>query len=285
MQICNTVAKELKNIFSISTVTRRIRVAFLCLLLLLFFSGAMSLFELGRVSHDTEEILLASKENVDLAGSMLTALNEQNDIMITLAVASGKFSDIQHYSAPCEESMRLLSRATTSAQYRMKGTETPLAADSLVVCANRINELTTAYISGDVHRSIALALADSTITATTTHEWYVDEYKPEYEAATHQITKYMTGAHNSLGPEVNNLSHTARRAVTPVFISLIVMVVIVIMFYFFMSHYLITPILRINRSLGDYLTYKKPFDGDIGCRDEIAMLRDRIAQLIIKFTK
>ena len=91
MQICNTVAKELKNIFSISTVTRRIRVAFLCLLLLLFFSGAMSLFELGRVSHDTEEILLASKENVDLAGSMLTALNEQNDIMITLAVAGATF--------------------------------------------------------------------------------------------------------------------------------------------------------------------------------------------------
>ena len=285
MQICDTVAKQLKNIFHISSVTRRIRVAFMSLLLLLFFSGAMSLFELERVSQDTEEILLASKENVDLAGSMLTALNEQNDIMITLAVASGKFNDIQHYSIPCEESMQLLSHATTSAQLRMKSTETPFAADSLVVCANRINEITTAYISGDVHRSIALALADSTVQATTTHEWYVNEYKPEYEAATQQITKYMTGAHNSLGPEVNNLSHTARRAVTPVFISLVVMVVVVIMFYFFMYHYFVRPILRINRSLGDFLTYKKPFVVEIGCRDEIAILRDRIAQLINKFTK
>ena len=41
------------------------------LLLLLFFSGAMSLFELERVSKDTEDILIASKENVDLAGDML----------------------------------------------------------------------------------------------------------------------------------------------------------------------------------------------------------------------
>ncbi|MBQ2143059.1 MAG: hypothetical protein II204_07895, partial [Alistipes sp.] len=81
--------KLLKNIFSIRTLTRRMRVAFMSLLLLLFFSGAMSLFELERVSKDTEDILLASKENVDLAGSMLTALNEQNDVMITLAVASG----------------------------------------------------------------------------------------------------------------------------------------------------------------------------------------------------
>jgi hypothetical protein len=279
------VAKFLNNIFSIKTVTRRIRTAFMCLLLLLFFSGAMSLFELERVSQDTEAILLASKDNVDLAGDMLTALNEQNDIMIMLAVSSGKFGDIQRYNAPCEESMQLLSRSVVAAQQRMKGTETPMAADTLVMCANRINELTSSYLSGDVHRSIAMALADSTQVAPTTHEWYVNQYKPEYEITAEHITRYMTGVHNSLGPEVNNLSHTARRAVTPVFISLIVMVVIVIMFYFFMDHYLVRPILRINRSLGDYLTYKKPFDSEIGCRDEIATLRDRIAQLITKFTK
>ena len=121
--------------------------------------------------------------------------------------------------------------------------------------------------------------------APTTHEWYVEEYKPEYEMTAQQITKYMTGVHNSLGPEVNNLSHSARRAVTPVFISLVVMVVIVIMFYFFMNHYFVRPILRINRSLGDYLTYKKPFDNEIPCRDEIVTLRDRIAQLVSKLIK
>lgn len=255
------------------------------LLLLLFFSGAMSLFELERVSQDTEEILLASKANVELAGDMLDALNEQNDMMISLAVASGKWGDIQQYNTSCEESMRQLSHSTALAQRKMQNTETPMAADTLVIQANRVNELALAYISGDVHRSIALALADSTRVAPTTHDWYVNEYKPVYEQTAVQITRYMTGVHNSLGPEVNNLSHSARRAVTPVFISLIVMVVIVIMFYFFVSHYFVTPILRINRSLGDHLTYKKPFDSEIGCRDEIATLRDRIAQLISRFAK
>lgn len=277
--------KLLKKIFTINTVTRRIRLAFMSLLLLLFFSGAMSLLELERVSQDTEEILLASKENVELAGDMLNALNEQNDMMISLAVASGKWGDVQRYSIACEESMRQLSQSTTMAQRKMQNTETPMAADTLVIHAHRVNELAMAYISGDVHRSIAVALADTTCVAPTTHDWYVDKYKPEYEQTAVQITRYMTGAHNSLGPEVNNLSHSARRAVTPVFISLIVMVVIVIMFYFFVSHYFVKPILRINRSLGDYLTYKKPFDSEIGCRDEIATLRDRITQLISKFSK
>ena len=279
------MVKLFKKIFTINSVTRRIRVAFMSLLLLLFFSGAMSLFELERVSQDTEEILLASKANIEIAGDMLDALNEQNDMMISLAVASGKWSDIQYYNAPCEESMRQLSQSTNMAQQKMQETETPMAADSLVIYANRVNELARSYISGDVHRSIAMALADSASVAPTTHDWYVNEYMPEYEQTAEHITRYMTGVHNSLGPEVNNLSHSARRAVTPVFISLMVMVVIVIMFYFFMSHYFVTPILRINRSLGDYLTYKKPFDGEIGCRDEIATLRDRIALLIAKFTK
>ena len=65
------------------------RVAFMSLLLLLFFSGAMSLFELERVSKDTEDILRASQENVELAGSMLTALNEQNDAMIIFFCSYG----------------------------------------------------------------------------------------------------------------------------------------------------------------------------------------------------
>ena len=285
MQNCSTVIKLFKKIFTINSVTRRMRVAFMSLLLLLFFSGAISLLELERVSQDTEEILLASKENVELAGDMLTALNEQNDVMITLAVASGKWEVIKSYSQRCEESVAQLSHSTSLAQRKMKRTETPMAVDTLVMSANRVNELAVSYINGDVHRSIAMALADSTRVAPTTHEWYVNEYKPEYEHTAEQITKYMTGVHNSLGPEVNNLSHTARRAVTPVFISLIVMVVIVIMFYFFITHYFVRPILRINRSLGDYLTYKMPFDEGIGCRDEIATLRDRIAQLINKFTK
>jgi hypothetical protein len=78
------------------------------------------------------------------------------------------------------------------------------------------------------------------------------------------------------------LSHTARRAVTPVFLSLVVMLIVVFMLYFFMHHYLIKPIIRINDSLGDFLRYRVPFDSNISCRDEIASLRDRLIALIQK---
>jgi signal transduction histidine kinase len=92
----------------------------------------------------------------------------------------------------------------------------------------------------------------------------------------------MTGSQSTLGPEVSRLSHTARRAVTPVFISLLVMFIVVLMLYFFLKRLYIKPMTRINRSLGDYITYRVPFDDSIECRDEIKELRDRISTLTSK---
>jgi hypothetical protein len=60
------------------------------------------------------------------------------------------------------------------------------------------------------------------------------------------------------------------------------MIVVTLMFYYFLYHYLIKPVMRINRSLGEYLRYRSPFDKDIACRDEIRSLRDRIMILIAK---
>ena len=89
----------------------------------------------------------------------------------------------------------------------------------------------------------------------------------------------------TLGPDVNRLSNTARRAVTPVFISLVVMIVVVLIFYYLLHVYFTKPILRINEELGEYLRFRTPFDSSIACRDEIASLRDRIVALIQKQRK
>lgn len=270
--------KGLKNIFTLNSIKRRMQLAFASLILLLCFSGAMSLFELERVSHDTEEILMASKQNIDLASEMITALNEQNDNMIYMAVIGGEIKDIAPRFRECEASIEHLATSAQLAHERMSTTQSPETTDSLLFYTTRINELAQAYINGDIHRALA---SDST-NMHTTHSWYVEQYKPEYVNVSKQITKFMTGSESTLGPDVNRLSHTARRAVTPVFISLVVMVVVVLMFYYFLRFYLIKPVMRINDELGEYLRYRSPFDKEIPCRDELKSLRDRIAILIAK---
>jgi hypothetical protein len=107
-------------------------------------------------------------------------------------------------------------------------------------------------------------------------EWYNTEYLPAYNVASGQILQVLTYAQNSLSPRAERLSRNAYRAVTPVFISLVVMIVILLMFYYFIRIYALNPIVEMNKNLGDWMRYRLPFGIKAECRDELAELRDKI---------
>lgn len=272
--------RRIKSIFSLDSIGRRVRIAFLSIVLLLIFAGGTSLLELERVSHDTQLILEASKQNVDIAREMASALSDQNDAIIYMAVVG---DSSQRFRTDSENSILRLKRASEEAFELLHNTEYHGLADSLTMHTDNLNTIVRDYLDGNVQRRIeADMLIDSLPNKLTIGSWYVDEYKTEHRNLSKQISKYMTGSQSTLGPEVSRLSHTARRAVTPVFISLLVMFVVVLMLYFFLKRLYIKPMTRINRSLGDYITYRVPFDDSIECRDEIKELRDRISTLTSK---
>lgn len=272
--------RRIKSIFSLNSIGRRVRAAFLSIVLLLVFAGGTSLLELERVSHDTQLILEASKQNVDIAREMASALSDQNDAIIYMAVVG---DSSQRFRTDSENSILRLKRASEEAFELLHNTEYHGLADSLTMHTDNLNTIVRDYLDGNVQRRIeADMLIDSLPNKLTIGSWYVDEYKTEHRNLSKQISKYMTGSQSTLGPEVSRLSHTARRAVTPVFISLLVMFIVVLMLYFFLKRLYIKPMTRINRSLGDYITYRVPFDDSIECRDEIKELRDRISTLTSK---
>ena len=69
-------------------------------------------------------------------------------------------------------------------------------------------------------------------------------------------------------------------AVTPVLISLVVMIAIVLMLYYFMSVYCVTPIIRMNKGLGDWLSFRVPFAVKGDLKDEVLELKEKIESLI-----
>lgn len=272
--------KRFNSLFSIKSVPRRMRVAFMSIILLLVFAGATSLLELQRVGKDTQQILMSSNQNVSIAREMALALSTQNDAIIYMAVVGDSSA---RYRTMAEEAVAQLNSSSAEAFRLMGESEYHSLADSLVMHTQNLNRLVNDYLDGNVHRRIEeQMLVDSIPNTLSTRTWYVDEYKIEHKNLSKQISKYMTGSQSTLGPEVSRLSHTARRAVTPVFISLFVMFVVVLMLYLFLKRLYVKPMIRINRSLGDYLTYKVPFDDSIECRDEIRELRDKISTLIAK---
>ena len=62
-------------------------------------------------------------------------------------------------------------------------------------------------------------------------------------------------------------------------ISLVVMIAILLMFYYFMTIYCVNPIVKINKSLGDFLSFRLPFNVKAECKDEVLELKERIDSL------
>lgn len=275
--------KRIKSLFSINSIPRRMRVAFMSIALLLISAGATSLLELERVGQDTQQILENSQQNVDVAREMATALSNQNDAIIYMAVVGDSSS---RYRVECENAIASLKSSSDEAYRIMENTEYHNLGDSLRMHAYNLNELARNYLDGKIQQRIdAQNSIDTLHHKLSSRTWYVDEYKIEHMNLSKQISKYMTGSQSTLGPEVSRLSHTARRAVTPVFISLLVMLIVVMILYFFLMRLYVNPMMRMNRSLGDYLTFKVPFDSAIECRDELKEFRDKIASLISKNNK
>ena len=111
-------------------------------------------------------------------------------------------------------------------------------------------------------------------------KWYNDEYVALYGRLTSAIKNYMTSTQSSLAPRAEQMKKNAYRAVTPVLISLAVMIAIVLMLYYFMSVYCVNPILRMNKGLGDYLSFRVPFVVKADCKDEMLELKEKIETLI-----
>ena len=92
----------------------------------------------------------------------------------------------------------------------------------------------------------------------------------------------MTSTQSSLAPRTEQMKRSAYRAVTPVLISLLVMIAVLLMFYYFMTIYCVNPIVKMNRSLGDYLAFKVPFVVKDELKDELLDLKEKIETLVLQ---
>ena len=252
---------------------KRVTVGFLSIVCLLFFSGMVSFLELSHLSRDTGEILKANKRNIELAKEMLDAAHEQNIALIRLSVFGDRSCD-----SLCRKSMERLENTLLVAQ--SEALEKSFL-DSLAFATTELRLVTDNYLAfGGAARasrsdSLAALRPDS-----LGGRWYSDEYQALYGRLTAAIKSYMTSTQSSLVPRAEQMKKNAYRAVTPVLISLAVMIAIVLMLFYFMSIYCVTPIERMNKGLGDWLSFRVPFAVKGDLKDEVLELKEKIEALI-----
>lgn len=250
---------------------KRVTVGFLSIVCLLFFSGMVSFLELSHLSRDTGEILKANKRNIELAKEMLDAAHEQNIALIRLSVFGDRSCD-----SLCRKSMERLENTLLVAQ--SEALEKSFL-DSLAFATTELRLVTDNYLGLRGRRPVPTrraALRPDSLGG----RWYSEEYQALYGRLTAAIKSYMTSTQSSLVPRAEQMKKNAYRAVTPVLISLAVMIAIVLMLFYFMSIYCVTPIERMNKGLGDWLSFRVPFAVKGDLKDEVLELKEKIESLI-----
>ena len=259
---------------------KRVTVGFLSIVCLLFFSGMISLLELGHLSRDTGEILKANARNIELAKEMLDAAHEQNVALIRLSVFGDRSGD-----SLCRASMNRLENTLLVAQTEALDKS---FLDSLAFATTELRIVTDNFLAfGDLRAvdSLRMAVCPDSLSAAFRPDslgirWYNEEYDALYGRLTAAIKNYMTSTQSSLAPRAEQMKKNAYRAVTPVLISVAVMIAIVLMLYYFMSIYCVSPVVRMNKSLGDWLSFRTPFNVKGDLKDEVLELKERIETLI-----
>lgn len=262
---------------------KRVTVGFLSIVCLLFFSGMVSFLELSHLSRDTGEILKANRRNIELAKEMLDAAHEQNIALIHRSV----FGD-RSYDSVCRACMERLENTLLVAQNEALEKS---FLDSLAFVTTELRLLTDNYLAfGMQEVGTPVSATPANIAQpldTLGRVWYDDQYEALYGRLTSAIKSYMTSTQSSLAPRAEQMKKNAYRAVTPVLISLAVMIAIVLMLFYFMTIYCVSPIERMNKALGNYLSFRMPFTVKGDLKDEVLELKEKIDVLVkqIKQTK
>ena len=277
---------------------KRVTIAFSSIVCLLFLSGLLSLVELNRVSRGAGDVLAASRRNVELAKEMLDAAHEQNVALIHLTVLGE-----ESYVDECRRAMGALEQVLMTAREEAFD---PSFLDSLSFATIEMKVMVDRYLARRLEKptmqvdslageafpvdslGVDSLLMKAAIEAAEKNDeedsvrWYTEEYEAVYLRLTAAVKAYMTSTQSSLAPRTEQIKRSAYRAVTPVLISLLVMIAVLMMFYYFMTIYCVNPIVRMNRSLGEYLSFRVPFAVKEECKDELMELKEKIETLIVQ---
>ncbi len=236
-------------------IRRKIIIGFLSLAALLVFSSVVSFFELGRVGTKAQQILTAGERSMELSSSMLDAAHDQNFAVLQTFITGQTVYD----------TLFVAGRDNFASALREAEEQNLTGLDSLKLAFEAYQKSSEMYM-------VKGFISD--------HEWLLGEYQSAYRRLIQEIKIYMTRSQNTLGPQARALETNAYRAITPSLITTGVMILIVLMFLYFIDLYFVLPVIKINRSLGDWLAYKVPFNVPLEGRDEPMQLKEKIEELI-----
>lgn len=228
----------------------------LCLGVMLAFSGMISMFQLSRLSENTQSLLNSSIKSMATSKEMLDATQQQNTSLLHMIVFDLNEFDSVYINASTEFETALKNASSI--------TSNSAKLDSILVARDNYYKLIEDFFLTPGEKDIV---------------WFMDMYGSSYLKLTDAIKDYMVDAQQTTLSKAESLEKYAYRAIMPGILTLCVAILIVIVFAFMIDIYYIRPVLRMSKGLNSFLKHKFPYNVEINGDDEIAQLNDQLEEL------
>ena len=258
---------------TVNGIRKKILFGFVILACLLLLSGLISYMEISQFGNETRRSMESNFKNVEVATLMLDALAEQNGAVLKTVYGSpeGAYNTITSERA---EFRRYLGELG----FEMAANRSVKSIDSAEIRYNATVD--TLFANINAHKNSYAAINDSVITDTGYRIWLETVYKKDYDTLRAAVKSVIIRSSGETEAEAVRLREQAYRAGMPGVITLVVSIFIIVVFYLLINLYYIDPVLKITKSLGNYLDLKTPFNVKVEGRDEVYRLREYIIELI-----
>ncbi len=243
-----------------SGISAKVTRGFVFIALILFFSGALSVFELVRMNDFVSRRINDNVRCVELSSALYAVQSEYNSrILTSMADDSLSAPDITYDDTFTEYLDEIFNSLLDKSQKN--------AADSVLYAY-------AAYMQ--VSREASKVWPEGT---SARREWYFSRLKPVFERQNHYIEALSQATRKALEDNSGSMDDALYRSLMPSVISLLAAIILIFLFDLYLKYYFINPVLRINRGIRDFKQVHKPYSVKVVNDDEIAQLSSQVEEL------
>jgi len=241
----------------------KILTGFCILATMLLVAGSWSVYELTNIGNSVQKLLDENYKSIDAAKNMIEALEREDSG--TLLLLSGKLDE---GSLIIEEADRGFKKAYAVAQNNITIPGEKECIQEIDQHYQKYKHLWTKLIYG--------ARNEGSL------DWYFHSLHESFRATKNSTQKLMSMNDHAMYQTASYLKNRAHRATMPGFIAIISAFIFVLIFNFFMNHYLVSPLLKINKGIQEYLETEKLFQVPIETKDELFTLARNVENLAVQ---
>lgn len=233
---------------------------FLILIVMLFMAGVWSIYELTFMGSSVQRLLDDNYKSINAAKIMIEALEREDSAV--LLVISGKR----------EQGRSIADSADKLFQRGFKIARENVTVDGEQACINAIESKYDAY------KNLWKKPADSTRNGGNLN-WYFQEVHQTFLDVKLFVNKLMELNDQTMYQTASDLKSRAHRAIMPGIVAILSAFVFAVIFTYFVNFYVVTPMVKIEKGVQEFIESGKPFDVKIETNDELYQLTCAIQDL------